>query len=130
MNKVTHIEKTRQQNAVTKLEVQNLLGWDDLRYAEYQEEMGREYIRQLFGEGTAMVDDIPNHREFWAWWKLHWAKRDREFVELAGMLFLHERESYYTDLHNPAGVAFRPHAPILMATYEAMMHRLVKEAVR
>jgi hypothetical protein len=130
MNKVTHIEKVRRENAAVRTQVMNLLGWDEMRYAEYQEQMGRAYLRDMFGEGTPLVDDIPNHRAYWSWWKQHWGRRDREFMEMSGMLFPHEMEPYYLDLHSPEGMAFRPHAAVLDDTYREMVHNLVKEAVR
>lgn len=128
--KLSYIEKVRQENASIQMQVMNLLGWDELRYASYQEEMGRLYLRSMFGQGTPLVDDIPNHREFWSWWKLHWIRRDREFLEMSSMLFKHEQEHYYNDLHHPDGMHFTPHAILMEATYEKMIHKLIKEAVR
>lgn len=130
MNKVSHIEKVRRENASIQTQVMNLLGYDELRYAEYQEEMGRTYLKDMFGEGTPLVDDIPNHKVFWSWWKLHWIRREREFLEMAGMLFRHELETYYIELHHPDGMHFRPHAGVLEATYHEMIHKLIKEAVQ
>jgi hypothetical protein len=130
MTKITYIEKVRRENASIHTQVMNLLGWDELKYAEYQENVGREYLYNQFGEGSTLVDDIPNHKVFWSWWKLHWIRREREFLEMAGMLFAHELEEYYRELHHPDGVHFRPHADVLQATYEEMIHRLVKEVTK
>lgn len=129
MNKLTHIEKIRRDNAALKMQVQNLLGWDDMQYSSFQMDMGMEYLRQVFGDAP-MVDAIPSHREFWSWWRMHWGKRDREFLEVSDMLFNDELEAYYRDLHCPGTIVFFPHSGILEATYSEMMHGLIKEAVR
>ena len=127
--KLSHIEKIRRDNAALKAEVQNLLGWDDYKYASFQMDMGMEYLRQAFGDAT-LVDAIPSHKAFWSWWRMHWVKRDREFLEVSGLLFKGEMEEYYRDLHQPGSIVFFPHSGILEATYSEMMHGLIKEAVR
>lgn len=129
-DKPTHIEKIRRENAVTKMQVQNLLKWDDLRYGLFQEEQGKAYLQSIFGQGIPLVDDLPNHRTFWSWWVNHWNKRDREFLEMSGLLFPHELETYYQELNTPNSVTFYPHSAILEETYEAMVHKLVKEVVK
>lgn len=130
MNKLSHIETVRKEQALIKMQVQNLLGWDDMQYASFQEEMGLVYLRKLFGEGTPMIQEVPSHKGFWSWWKMHWLKRDREFLDMAGLLFRDEVLPYYEDLHHPAGIAFTPHRAILEKTYHGMIHKLVKEVVK
>jgi hypothetical protein len=129
-NKVTHIETIRRAHAAVKLQVLNLLGWDDLRYGLFQEEQGKAYLKAIFGEGIPLVDDLPNHRAFWMWWVNHWTKRDQEFLEMSGLLFAHELEEYYRELHTPDSLVFFPHSIILEATYEAMVHKLIKEVTQ
>ena len=129
-DKPTHIEQVRRENAAIKMQVQNLLKWDDLRYALFQESQGKAYLQSVFGAGVPLVDDLPNHRAFWSWWVNHWNKRDREFLEMSGLLFPHELEAYYQELHTPNSVAFYPHSAVLEDTYEAMVHKLVKEVVK
>lgn len=128
--KITNIERMRQEHATVRTQVLNLIGWDELQYGLFQEEMGKEFLRSWFGDGVPLVDDLPNHKEFWSWWKLHWVKRDREFLEMSGLLFPHELQDYYRETHDPHGVQFYPHGSILEATYEAMIHRLIKAAVK
>lgn len=120
----------RRESAAIKLQVQNLLKWDDLQYAIFQENQGRAYLQSLFGAGIPLVDDLPNHKAFWSWWVNHWNKRDREFLEMSGLLFPQELESYYQELNSPDSVVFYPHSAILEATYEAMVHKLIKEVVK
>lgn len=128
-SKVSHIEAVRKDAACTKMLVQNLLGWDDLQYSEFQQEMGLAYLKHHFGEG-AVVDRIPEHREFWGWWKQHWTKREHEFLDLSSALFKHELEDYYRDMNDPTQMAYNPHGIILDNTYERMMSQLIKNATR
>jgi len=126
---MTYIQKVRQGNAAIKMQVQNLLGWDDLQYATFQQEQGYAYLRAQFDIDTPLVDRIPEHKEYWSWWRLHWIKRDREFLDMSNMLFKSEMEEYYRQLHDPESMAFWPHAAILEETYTEMIHQLVKGAV-
>ena len=129
IKRTSHIERIRRQHAQLKIQVQNLLGWNDSQYAAFQEEQGLHYLRRQFG-GAALINEVPKHKEFWSWWRLHWVRRDSEFLDMSGMLFPHEYEQYYRDLHRPGSVQFRPHAAILENTYKKMIHNLVKQAVK
>jgi hypothetical protein len=127
--KVTQIEQVRQANASVKLQVLNLLGWDELQYGEFQESSGLAYLKHWFGE-IPLINDLPNHRVFWNWWVIHWVERDREFLEMSGLLFRHELASYYKELHDPVSIPFRPHSAVMADTWHSMIHRLIKEAVK
>jgi DNA-binding LytR/AlgR family response regulator len=126
--RTTHINRVRQITANVKMQVQNLLGWDDMQYAAFQEAQGYAYLNSLFANAP-LADHIPEHKEYWSWWKLHWLRRDREFLDMAGLLFPGEYQTYYEELHTPDTLAFRPHAAILERTYTAMIHQLTKNAV-
>jgi len=128
--KKTHIESVRQRNASVRMQVLNVLGWDEMKYAQLQEQSGRDWVADRMGSDTYMSDEILKHRAYWAWWRMHWARRDAEFLDMAGMLFSKELESYYRELHTPNAIGYFPHSPILDATYGEMIHKLVKEAVR
>jgi hypothetical protein len=127
--KTSHIEQVRQDAATLKTEVLNILGWDELRYAEYQEAMGRRYLEDVVGAGPEYTEEITRSGLYWSWWKLHWMRRDREFLDMSGLLFRHEHEGYYMELHQPGTMVFRPHSVVLEASYANMIHRLVKEVV-
>lgn len=129
MTKISHIERIRRENAAVKTQVLNLLGWDELAFAEFQEAAGLEYLKIQFGS-IQIAADLPSHKAFWSWWLMHWKRRDQEFLEMSGLLFRDELEDYYRELHNPNGVPFHPHSVIMEETYSAMMHHLVKEVTR
>lgn len=122
----THVESLRHQLAATKQQVLKLLGWSILKYAQFMEAQGIAYLHHAFGTECPLIDRVPEHKEFWSWWKLHWMKREQEFLELSTMLFPSELESYYTELHQPQNIKHTPQAEILEASYEKMMHGLVK----
>lgn len=127
--KVSNIESFRQEKERLRVQVMNLLGWNDLQYGEFQEACGISYLRHFYGN-IPLINELPSHKAFWSWWVVHWTARDREFVEMSGLLFRSELEDYYRQMHNPESMQFRPHAAILEDTWRTMIHGLVKEAVR
>lgn len=127
--KQTHIETVRQRNAAVRMQVLNLLGWDDMRYAQFQEQMGLAWVEAKLTD-TYIASEIVKHREFWSWWRMHWVRRDMEFVDMASYLFPSEIEEYYLSLHKVEEMMFFPHARVMNDTYEHMIHRLIKEAVK
>jgi hypothetical protein len=126
---MTQVDKLQQQAALLKMQVQNILNWDDMEYARFQEAMGLDYLERNYG-GAPLLDEIPKHREYWSWWRLHWMQRDLEFVEVSTMIYPTEQEAYYRRLHNPEAMHYKPHGIILRNTYEHMMRNLVKNATR
>jgi len=133
MKKLTHIEKTRRELAAVKLQVQNLLGWTDEQYATFQYETGVAYIRRMsdLPLHDALLESILAQKELWSWWRLHWMRRDRHFMEMSSVLFKHEYEAYYRDeVHNLTEASMRPHRRIMETSYSDMMHRIIKETVK
>lgn len=127
--KKSNIESVRQENASIRLQVLNVLGWDELAYGEFQQEAGLNYLRHTYG-AIPLIDDLPKHKAFWSWWVNHWMRRDRDFLEMSGLLFTNELTNYYRGLHDPAGFQFHPHSVILEDSWHIMVHALIKEAVR
>lgn len=142
------IDKIRSEMAIQKMEVSNLLGWTDMQYAEFQEEMGIEYIKteltpknppvSPLGRGEShrneevpsLAMELVKFKEFWSWWRLQWMRRDEEFLEMSTSLFPTEYEEYYRELHQPDSMLFRPHTDVMRSTYNQMVHRLVKNTLR
>ena len=123
----TQKEKIRQETALAKIQVQNLLGWDDMTYAQFQQAMGLAYLDHHYGDAP-LVSRIPEHKEFWSWWILHWMRRDKKFLFDSTALFSHEMESYYQELHDPKEMKHKPQGIILKNTYASTIHRLVKNS--
>lgn len=123
------LETKRQESTRVRMLVQQILDWDDLKYNSFQEEMGLAYLAHHYGDAP-LVDRIPEHREFWGWWRQHWTRRELDFLDIQSLLFANEKEEYYRDLHNPEQISHTPHSIILDNTYERMMHNLVRNATR
>lgn len=131
MTKVlTHIERVRRQSYYLKMEVQNLLGWDDLQYGSFQEQMGYEYLKAEFPEGTVLVAELPYHKEFWTWWKMQWMERDELFLSQAYSMDRAMLQEYYRQFHSPMDESFKPHRIVLENAYSGMIDRLIKEALQ
>lgn len=128
--KSTFIQSIRTEVRTNREKVMGMLQWDDLRYGEYQEQMGYVYLKTEFGQDTLFVDDLRYSQEFWAWWKNHWNKRDSIFLMDAPALDLSERNTLYAQLHNPQYFEFHPHRGVLERSYSNMIDKLIKEAVK
>lgn len=129
VKRITHIEHERRAYAELVTQVLNVLGWDELKYARFQEGRGHNYLLETFGHKTPMLQEIPKHKIFWSWWKVQWMKRDRSFLDMLNLLKPNEYQEYYRDLHDPCSMPFRPHSETMARSYESMISNLIKEAV-
>jgi len=129
MKVITHIETIRMRNTSVVKEVKGLLKWSDLTFAGFQMKMGEEYVKHQFGDDE-LASQIPNYKEFWSWWKLHWVKRDLDFLDIANMLFENELEEHYRKMHDPYSILFKPHHHLLENTYCAMLHEITKNLLK
>lgn len=126
------LDMVRSEMARLRMQVSNLLGWTDLEYASFQEAMGLLFLRSSFGgSGLAgeLGDELAKHKEFWSWWRIHWMRRDREFLELSGSLFPSEYANYYRELHDATTVVFKPHGDVLMHTYRLLLAGIMDKEV-
>lgn len=128
--KTTFINQVRIGAKSTFQEVMDVLHWDDLQYANFQESMGYEYLKAEFGEGVPFVRELPYTAEFWAWWKNHWQKRDVLFLLEAEKLDLSNRVLLYRQYHSSEDFYFRPHRKILEKSYSIMIGKVIKQAVK
>ena len=125
MKKPTITDNLRAWEKEQRETVQALLGWSDERYTEFQYYMAIEWIIQEFGADCPLINRVLEERMFWSWWRLHWVKRDQEFVEMFDMLRPDEYDTYYEMQHEPASVYFKPHSVIMHATYEKLITKIV-----
>lgn len=126
MKKPTHTSRVRQQITSAQKQVQEALGWSLAQYATYQHDMGLRYLREVFDTDVPMIDHIPHHREYWSWWRVHWMRTDKEFLETLPLLHQGEREEYYRLLHSITGFDRQPTSDVMERSYMRMMHQLVK----
>jgi len=110
--------------------VQRLLQWSEMQYAEYVYETGISYLTAYL-QDALWVDEIIRSAIFWNWWKKQWHLRDVEFVRYACLSkSAHTLAQLYQELHNAQALAkcMHPHAIILEESYAEMIQKLIKEA--
>jgi len=126
MKTATHIKTIQLENKTVKERIQCILGWTDLQYAEYQEEMGYRYLVNEFGTDCIMAQQLVYQKVFWSWWINHWMKRDIAFLE-AYKKNPSITEVVYRLRHNPKGVEFDINSDLYQKSFAAMIGQLIKE---
>lgn len=129
MSKLSHIESIRRRNASFEQKVEQLLGWTTEQYTEFLYEQGMEYLELHYPKDSVAIS-MAEYKEFWSWWRMHWIRRDKVFIEMTDLLFPHELEAYYKDLHDPKAMQFRIHSKALENTYEEMVDNLLKSLLK
>ncbi|MFD2961336.1 MULTISPECIES: hypothetical protein [Olivibacter] len=129
MKKLSYIEQIRRVTRTNQERVMSLLGWDDLQYAQYQEEMGYLYLSHEYGD-TPFINELPYTSAFWKWFKNQWAKREQIFLLAADTMSYRDRLKAYKALHNPESFEFHPHRKIMEKSYANMISNVIKEVVR
>lgn len=64
-------------------QVQRLLGWTELEYADFQYEQGIAYLQAYIPNDQHGIDILLREKIYWNWWKNHWAIRDQDFIDVA-----------------------------------------------
>lgn len=129
-NSYTAHLKKRQQTA--KQRVIQLLGWDELRYAEMQYRTGRQYLQSYIPNDPDGIDALERSRIFWAWWKNQWLIRDTAFLntDIAKVSRLSALR-IYEYMHNAEALvhAIYPSGQVLDESYAKMIDNFNKEVV-
>lgn len=130
MNVYTQHIKQRQQTA--KHRVIQLLGWDELRYAEMQYRTGRQYLQSYIPNDPDGIDALERSRIFWAWWKNQWLIRDTAWLntDIAKVSRLSARR-IYAYMHNAEALvhSIYPNGTVLEESYAKMIDNFNKEVV-
>jgi hypothetical protein len=69
---MTHTQTMRNQYANNKIQVQQILNWTPLQYAEYQEQIGYDYLRQCLQVDEYNVKLMTYEAMYWKWWINTW----------------------------------------------------------
>lgn len=115
-----------------KQKVCELLGWDELSYAENQYSSGLQYLQHYIPKDPDGIDQLAQNKIFWNWWKVRWADRDEQFCNQGTpLLMLQTRLTIYQLLHNPKLLAneIYPNGVVLSASYAVMIKEVIKEEV-
>lgn len=127
MKTATHTKTIRFENKTVRELIQNYLGWSELQYAEYQEQMGYAYLIQEFGADCIMAQQLVYKKIFWSWWINHWIKRDIKYIE-ANKFCPHKiTEVSYKLKHNPKSPVFKINTEIYQKSFATMIGQLIKE---
>lgn len=125
METTTHIKKVQHQNQSVKERVQQLLGWSDFQYADFQASMGYSYLETELEMDKTTIDCLIRKKVFWSWWINHWVKRDIVFLEQFECGRKDILQSIYRVRHNPRAIMFKPQSTILRQSYAEMMGQLI-----
>lgn len=128
MKTLTQTQKVSIQNQSVKERVQRVLGWDDLRFGEFQYSMGYRYLVAEFGTDCPMIEVLVKQRIFWSWWINHWVRRDEAFLHQFEGTGRNDLDLAYKLRHNPEAVIFKPQSTILRHSYAEMMGQLIDQA--
>lgn len=126
MKKPSHIQQIRAAIQRDKARVMQLLQWDDMQYAEFQELMGYEYVDRAYGQ-TCFVKTLTYTPSFWSWFRNQWAVRDEIFLLARPKRTVAERIAEYEAIHDHN---MYDHYPPRLVFKEAYVIRLEKEATR
>lgn len=102
----SHIQKVRDNRESVQKQVQQILGWTDLEYAELQESFGLDYLKINYGILSKVSHKLPASKVFWSWWRLHWMRKDVEFLDMIHLVFSNEYVAYYREIHEPANLSY------------------------
>ena len=128
MKTMTNAATVRQENQSVKQRIQQLLGWDDLKYAEYQQAMGYQYLETELGVDAQLMHALVKEKIYWSWWINHWIKRDIVFLEqFEAYRAFHLTDELYRIRHNPKTVQFKPQNTVMRHSYAKMIGQLIDQ---
>lgn len=110
-----------------------LLGWNEEQYAGFIYNTGIAYLSNYIPNYPQVVSQITRSEVFWNWWKMHWEKRDKEFMEQC-YGWDEGREYYielYKNLHDASTLAagIYLNGQVLEESYANMIGCVTKEQV-
>ena len=119
--KVSHIATVKQNQQTTKQQVETLLNWTKLEYCNFQFEMGLRYLNLELEQDSVAVKKVSQTALFWAWWRNHWAMRDKEFLNRTKFT---QNEWVYKAFNDPETIQFSSSNPHLKRSYMQMASKL------
>lgn len=72
----------QQHIAGTQSRIIQMLGWNEMEYAEYMEEQGLEFLERYIPNDPHGINYLQRSKGYWQWWKNHWLIRDLRFFFL------------------------------------------------
>lgn len=117
-------------------DVMKLLGWNEQQYATFIYDSGIAYLSYYIPDYPHVVSQITRSEIFWNWWKFHWEKRDKEFMDVCDTTPCEEGSGndladIYQGLHDARTLAagIYLNGQVLEESYANMIGCLTKEQV-
>jgi hypothetical protein len=113
--------------------IMHILKCNEQEYFDKIYNGGLAYLHHYIGnESEAIISEISRSKTFWTWWKMHWQKRDEEFVDM--VIAAPEDNNWhllYLEKHDPRTLAraIYPSGVVLEESYDSMMQQLQKEVM-
>ncbi len=99
--KKPHVELVKLQTVSNEQLIQALFDLTEDSYCQFKFDTGIAYARRMTINDEMGYNMLIKTRFFWQWWKLEWAKRDAEFLDVysatANTAILYEQYLY---IHN------------------------------
>jgi hypothetical protein len=110
-----------------KIEIIELLEWEELQWCSFQFEQGLRYLDSYVGRDA---HNLLQKEIFWTWWKDQWALRDEDLM-IRGLaeLPVEDRVGIYTELHDGMALTslVHPHRTVMEQSYAEMINQLILE---
>lgn len=121
----------RQAQGNTRQQIIKLLGWTELEYSSFIYETGLQYLELYIPTDRAGIDALSRSKIFWAWWRNHWAIRDRNYLEIHQQFSPVNYELLYQQEHSAETLttSIFPNAVVLEDSYSNMIHHFNKSVI-
>jgi hypothetical protein len=110
------ITEVKNKVKTNQLAIQNILGWSEMQYNEYQFDSAFDYLIYRCGIDSEYIKIITQSSDslFWAWWKNSYGMLEQQFVNEFEAFTnpTHEERmqllEYYILLHDVSGINLFP----------------------
>jgi len=114
---MSHVKQIASIQQITRSGVLLALGWDDQQYGDFLMQQADAYLQYHIGADVEGVQQIKQTRQFWAWWRNHWHRRDVLFLTEIKHLAPAEKGLFYQITHDAEAIEFTPHHLVMEHTF-------------
>lgn len=112
--------------AITKQRMLKLLNMSEEAYVDMQIDTAHDYLVKAVGCDDEMRQILMSKPMFWAWWRNHWAARDRHFLRMYARTNRADLRELYEQQHDIRQLCLRPNRIILEDSYADLMKEIIK----
>lgn len=77
---MTAVEKFKEREVKNRARLREELLYTEEDFAKMIFEGAYQYLEKVFSTDSYGMEHLPKTKEFWAWWKIEWAKIDAVFI--------------------------------------------------